>query len=105
MPANIQKVVIAREFEYGTPVLIVNQPTRGVDIGAIEFIHEHIMRKRNEGCAILLISADLDELFRLSDRLVTLYEGRVTGEFAAGAVSMEEIGLYMTSDGRRSDHA
>ena len=93
---NMQKVVIAREFSFGTPVMIVNQPTRGVDIGAIEFIHEHIIQKRNEGCAILLISADLDELFRLSDRLVTFYEGRVTGRFDAGTVTPQEIGLYMT---------
>lgn len=93
---NMQKVVIAREFSFLSPVLLVSQPTRGVDIGATEFIHEHIIQKRNEGCAILLISADLDELFRLSDRLVTLYEGRVTGSFNASDVTREEIGLYMT---------
>ncbi|MDD3337037.1 MAG: ABC transporter ATP-binding protein [Eubacteriales bacterium] len=93
---NIQKVVIAREFDFGTPVLVISQPTRGVDIGAIEFIHERIMEKRNEGCAILLISADLDELFRLSDRLVTLYEGKITGEFETETITMEEIGFYMT---------
>lgn len=93
---NMQKVVIAREFTFGTPVLVVSQPTRGVDIGATEFIHERIIQKRNEGCAILLISADLDELFRLSDRLVTLYEGRVTGRFDSGGITKEEIGYYMT---------
>lgn len=93
---NMQKAVIAREFSFGAPVLIISQPTRGVDIGAIEFIHESIMEKRNEGCAILLVSADLDELFRLSDRLVTLFEGRVTGRFDAGTLTKEEIGYYMT---------
>lgn len=93
---NMQKVVIAREFTFGTPVLVVSQPTRGVDIGATEFIHERIIQKRNEGCAILLVSADLDELFRLSDRLVTLYEGRVTGRFDTGGITKEEIGYYMT---------
>ena len=92
---NVQKVVIAREFSFDTPVLVICQPTRGVDIGAIEFIHERIIEKRNEGCAILLISADLDELFRLSDTLVTLYDGRITGKFKAGEISMEEIGFYM----------
>ena len=92
---NVQKVVIAREFSFDTPVLVICQPTRGVDIGAIEFIHEHIIEKRNQGCAILLISADLDELFRLSDTLVTLYDGRITGQFKAGEISMEEIGFYM----------
>ncbi len=92
---NVQKVVIAREFSFDTPVLVICQPTRGVDIGAIEFIHERIIEKRNEGCAILLICADLDELFRLSDTLVTLYDGRITGQFRAGEISMEEIGFYM----------
>ena len=92
---NVQKVVIAREFSFDTPVLVICQPPRGVDIGAIEFIHERIIEKRNEGCAILLISADLDELFRLSDTLVTLYDGRITGKFKAGEISMEEIGFYM----------
>lgn len=93
---NMQKVVIAREFSFGSPVLIISQPTRGVDIGAIEFIHESILQKRNEGCAVLLVSADLDELLRLSDRLVTVFEGRVTGCFEAGQVTREEIGYAMT---------
>lgn len=93
---NMQKVVIAREFSFGSPLLIINQPTRGVDIGAIEFIHEHIIRQRNKGCAILLVSADLDELFRLSDKLVTLFEGRVTGRFDPASITQEEIGYYMT---------
>jgi len=93
---NMQKVVIAREFEFNAPVLLVCQPTRGVDIGATEFIHEAIIQKRNEGCAILLISADLDELFRLSDRLITLYDGRITGEFKAGTIDKQAIGYFMT---------
>lgn len=76
---NMQKVVVAREFSYDTPVLIISQPTRGVDIGAMDFIHKQIMDKRNAGCAILLVSADLDELYRLSDRLVAIYEGKITG--------------------------
>lgn len=100
---NIQKVVIAREFSFETPVLIISQPTRGVDIGAIEFIHERIMQKRNEGAAILLISADLDELFRLSDRLITLYEGRITGEFKTEDITREEIGYYMTGAGHAEE--
>ena len=93
---NMQKVVIAREFEFNAPMLLVCQPTRGVDIGATEFIHEAIIQKRNEGCAILLISADLDELFRLSDRLITLYDGRITGEFKAGSIDKQAIGYFMT---------
>jgi simple sugar transport system ATP-binding protein len=102
---NIQKVVIAREFSFDTPVLIISQPTRGVDIGAIEFIHERIMQKRNEGAAILLISADLDELFRLSDRLVTIYEGKLTGSFKTEEITREEIGFYMTGAGKEEKHA
>ena len=98
---NMQKVVLAREFYFGSPVLLVCQPTRGVDIGATEFIHEHIIQKRNQGCAVLLISADLDELFRLSDRLVTVYEGRVTGRFLTQEITKEEIGYFMT--GSRED--
>lgn len=98
---NVQKVVIAREFSFDTPVLVISQPTRGVDIGAIEFIHQHIMDKRAQGCAILLCSADLDEVFRLSDRIVTMYEGRITGSFPAEEITKEEIGYYMT--GARSE--
>ncbi len=93
---NMQKAILAREFSFDSSLLVVSQPTRGVDIGAIEFIHEKIIEKRNAGCAVLLISADLDELFRLSDRLVTIFEGRITGRFDAGAVSMQQIGYYMT---------
>ncbi|MCC5910199.1 MAG: ABC transporter ATP-binding protein [Clostridiaceae bacterium] len=93
---NMQKIVIAREFAFDTPILIISQPTRGVDIGAIEFIHQQIVEKRNEGCAILLISAELDELFRLSDRIITVYEGELTGTFNNGEISKKEIGLYMT---------
>ena len=93
---NMQKVVVAREFSFDTPVLIIAQPTRGVDIGAIEFIHRQIIEKRNQGCAILLVSADLDEIFRLSDRIVTMFEGKITGEFKAGKIDKMEIGYYMT---------
>ncbi len=95
---NMQKVVVAREFSFDTPVLIIAQPTRGVDVGAIEFIHSRIIEKRNAGCAILLCSADLDEVFRLSDRIITMYEGRITGQFKTSEISKEEIGYYMTGD-------
>ena len=100
---NMQKVVVAREFSFDTPALVISQPTRGVDIGAMEFIHTRIIEKRNSGCAILLSSADLDEVFRLSDRIITLYEGRITGEFMADAISKEDIGYYMT--GHRGEEA
>ena len=98
---NVQKVVIAREFSFDATALVIAQPTRGVDIGATQFIHRHILEKRDQGCAVLLCSADLDELFRLSDRIITLYEGEITGCFQAGGISKEEIGYYMTGARRK----
>ena len=100
---NMQKVVVAREFSYQTPVLIISQPTRGVDIGAMDFIHKQIIQKRNEGCAILLVSADLDELYRLSDRLCTIYEGRITGEFIPADIEKTELSFYMTGGRKEAD--
>ena len=100
---NMQKVVIAREFSFPASVLVISQPTRGVDIGAIEFIHRCILEKRAQGAAILLCSADLDEVLRLSDRIVTIYEGKITGSFRADAVTKEELGYYMT--GHREEAA
>ena len=99
---NMQKLVIAREFSFDTPVLVIAQPTRGVDVGALESIHTRIMQKRNSGAAILLSSADLDEVFRLSDRIITLYEGEITGSFSVGEITKEEIGLYMTGSRRQT---
>jgi simple sugar transport system ATP-binding protein len=93
---NMQKVVIAREFSYASDVYIISQPTRGVDIGAIEFIHNRILEKKEEGAAILLCSADLDEVLRLSDRVITIYEGQITGEFDKNHLEKTEIGYYMT---------
>ena len=93
---NMQKVVIAREFSFDSQVCVIAQPTRGVDIGAIEFIHNRILEKKREGAAILLCSADLDEVLRLSDRVITIYEGRITGEFDAEHLEKTEIGYYMT---------
>ena len=93
---NMQKVVIAREFSFDSEVYIIAQPTRGVDIGAIEFIHNRILEKKAEGAAILLCSADLDEVLRLSDRVITIYEGRITGEFDKDHLEKTEIGYYMT---------
>ena len=93
---NMQKVVIAREFSFDSDVYIIAQPTRGVDIGAIEFIHNRILEKKAEGAAILLCSADLDEVLRLSDRVITIYEGRITGEFDKHHLEKTEIGYYMT---------
>lgn len=101
---NIQKLVAAREFSFETPVNIISQPTRGVDIGAMEFLHALIAKKRDEGAAILLVSADLDEVFRLSDRILTLFEGKITGEFTAGHFDKSEIGYRMTAGTREDAH-
>ncbi len=101
---NMQKVVIAREFSFDADVYVIAQPTRGVDIGAIEFIHQRILEKRDAGAAILLCSADLDEVLRLSDRVITIYEGRITGEFSAERLNKEEIGYYMTGSREEAAH-
>ena len=93
---NIQKVVIAREFSADARVLVVAQPTRGVDIGAAEYIHERLLEQRSKGAAILLISEDLDEVMQLSDRIVVLLEGEVMGEVQRGAASVRDIGLLMS---------
>jgi simple sugar transport system ATP-binding protein len=91
---NQQKIIIAREIKSNPDLLIVGQPTRGVDIGAIEFIHKRIIALRDEGKAILLVSVELDEIRSLSDRIVVMFAGRVMGERAADA-GEREIGLLM----------
>ena len=76
-------------------MLIAAQPTRGVDVGAIEFIHSRIVRARDEGAGVLLISAELDEILALSDRILVMFEGRIVAEFARGQVTERELGLKM----------
>jgi len=93
---NIQKVVIAREFSCDASVLVVAQPTRGVDIGAAEYIHERLLQQRSEGAAILLISEDLDEVMELSDRIIVLLEGEIMGEVARTDFDINTIGLLMS---------
>jgi len=91
---NQQKAVVARELSRPIALLIATQPTRGVDVGSIEFIHKRIVEQRDAGVAVLLVSAELDEVLSLSDRLLVMYKGGVVGERPAGA-SREEIGLLM----------
>ena len=91
---NQQKLILARELETDPKLLIASQPTRGLDVGAIEFVWKQILEQKAAGRAVLLISAELDEIYALSDRIVTLYEGRITGEFAPDA-QPEEIGVGM----------
>ena len=92
---NQQKLILARELETDPRLLVAAQPTRGLDIGAIEFVWRQILDQKAEGRAVLLISAELDEIYALSDRIVTLYEGRITGEYGPDAPP-EEIGVGMT---------
>ena len=98
---NMQKVVFAREFESSPELLIAAQPTRGVDIGAIEYIHGKLGELRDEGRGILLISAELDEILALSDRIVVMYEGELVGQFLRGEADEYEIGEYMLGAKRR----
>jgi simple sugar transport system ATP-binding protein len=97
---NQQKVVAAREIERDPKVLIAAQPTRGLDVGAIEYLHRRLVEERNEGRAILLISLELEEIFSLSDRILVLYEGEIVGEHA-GEVSEDQIGLEMLGGARQ----
>ncbi len=92
---NAQKLIVARELERDPRVLVLAQPTRGVDIGAIEFIHRQIVRARDLGLAVLLVSADLNEVMSLSDRIIVLFEGRVMGELTQAEATAETLGLLM----------
>ena len=93
---NIQKVVVARELSADPKVIVANQPNRGIDVGATEFIHRKLIEKRSSGVGILLVSADLNEVMTLSDRLLVLYGGEVVALFPdASEVTEEELGLYM----------
>ncbi len=93
---NQQKLIIGREFDLQPKLLLVAQPTRGVDIGAIEFIHRKIVAMRDEGCAVLLVSAELEEVTALADRLLVMREGKIVGEVGPKTATTEEIGLLMT---------
>ena len=92
---NAQKIIVAREFENHPKLLLACQPTRGVDIGSIEFIHNQILNFRNEGNAVLLISSELTEVMSLSDRIIVMYKGKIMGEVRPSEVSSAAIGLLM----------
>ncbi len=97
---NIQKVLLARVLSRDPRVVIVSQPTRGLDVGASEYVREEILARRRDGAAILLISEDLDELLSLSDRVVVLYEGRVVGRMDAAQADPEQLGMLMAGRGQ-----
>ncbi|MEI7844884.1 MAG: ABC transporter ATP-binding protein [Chloroflexota bacterium] len=92
---NLQKVVLAREISSEPDLLIVAQPTRGLDVGSIEFVHRSIIDARDKGAAVLLVSAELDEVMSLSDRINVLYEGHVVGEIESSKATEEQLGLWM----------
>lgn len=92
---NQQKVIVAREFSRPIQLLIASQPTRGLDVGSIEYIHQRIIQKRDDGCAVLLVSPELDEVMTLSDRIAVMYEGQIQAIIPAEKATKEEIGLLM----------
>ena len=102
---NLQKVVVARELDYASPILIAEQPTRGVDIGAIESIHRELTEYRDNGGALLLISAELSEILSLSTRIIVMFEGKVVAELDKSDATEELLGLYMAGHDPRPEHA
>ena len=92
---NIQKLILARELDRKPSVLIAAQPTRGVDIGASEYIHQRLLEQRANGTAILLISEDLDEIRALSDRIAVMFEGKIVGIVDGRTSTPEQLGLMM----------
>ena len=98
---NQQKAIIAREIDKDPELLIAVQPTRGLDVGAIEYIHKQIVAQRDAGKAVLLVSLELDEVMSLSDRILVIYEGEIVGELDPKTTTAEEMGLYMAGAKRR----
>lgn len=92
---NQQKAIVAREIMKKPDVLLAVQPTRGLDVGAIEYIHKQLVKQRDEGCAILLVSLELDEVMNLSDRILVIFEGRIVAELNPKEITIKELGLYM----------
>ncbi|RPI86619.1 MAG: hypothetical protein EHM41_07905 [Chloroflexi bacterium] len=98
---NKQKVIIGREFSKKTLFLLVMQPTWGLDVGAIEYVHSKLLEAREKGVSILLISTDLEEIRKLSDRILVIYEGEIVGQ-ANSRTSLEEIGLMMSGSKKQT---
>ena len=99
---NQQKALVAREIDRDPDVLIAVQPTRGLDVGAIEYIHGKLVEERDAGKAILLVSLELDEVMQLPDRILVIYEGRIVADLDPKTVTVQELGLYMAGSGRRA---
>ena len=102
---NQQKAIIAREIDKNPELLVAVQPTRGLDVGAIEYIHKQLVAQRDAGKGVLLVSLELDEVMNVSDRILVMYEGEIVGEFDPKKVTVEELGLYMAGSKRKEDKA
>ena len=102
---NQQKAIIGRELDRENPLTIAVQPTRGLDVGAIEFVHSQLVAQRDAGKAVLLVSLELEEVMNLSDRILVMYEGEIVGEFDPKTVTAEELGLYMAGTKRQEGGA
>ena len=98
---NQQKAIIAREIDKNPELLVAVQPTRGLDVGAIEYIHKQLVAQRDAGKGVLLVSLELDEVMNVSDRILVMYEGEIVGEFDPKNVTVEELGLYMAGSKRK----
>ena len=96
---NLQKIVVARELAHGAPALIAEQPTRGLDVGATEHIHQQLVAERDRGCAVLLVSAELGEILALSDRVLVMFEGRILANLQQGEADEQSVGLLMAGRG------
>ncbi len=97
---NQQKAIVAREIDFDPDILIAVQPTRGLDVGAIEYIHQQLIAQRDEGKAVLLISLELDEVMEVSDRILVIYEGEIVADLRPDQVTVQELGLYMSGSKR-----
>jgi simple sugar transport system ATP-binding protein len=98
---NQQKLVVAREFDGDPKLLVLDQPTRGLDVGSIEFIHRQTIQKRDAGMAVLLVSAELDEVMELSDRIAVMYRGQIVAVIDARTADRNEVGLIMATGVRQ----
>ena len=100
---NQQKAVLGREIDRHEPLLVAVQPTRGLDVGAIEYIHKNIVAERDNGVAVLLVSLELDEVMNVSDRILVMYEGEIVGEFDPKTTTVQELGLYMAGAKKQNE--
>ena len=99
---NQQKAIVAREIDRDPDLLIAVQPTRGLDVGAIEYIHHQLVAERDNGKGILLVSLELDEVMNLADRILVIYEGEIVAELDPRQVTVQELGLYMAGSKRKA---